>query len=163
MLLHHTADGFLRDVCARLLPGEKVSLSGRLPGIQPVPDEAVVHLSCEDGLPFGTAFGSRNMDLHTLGREVFVAELYGFTYAQACRVHEGDDALVLCAAHGVDDLFHLRFCRDSGKIFVIAKERDLVAVPITVQDILVEKDQLGNMGVNGPVAELAEFFQVEDV
>lgn len=103
------------------------------------------------------------MDLHARKRNIFITEIKRLAYTQAGGIHQGDNALIFIAGHGIDDLFHFRFCRNGGDIFIITEERDLETVPVTVQGVPEEKDQLGDVRVNGAVIQFPYIFQMADI
>ena len=163
MGLHHAADRFAAERLAGLLPREEVFVLVRLFGRRPVPVNAVLHLFRQDRLPLRAVLCLCDMDLHAGKGNITIAEAEGLAYTQASRIHKGDDALVFIEAHGVDDLFHFCFCRNSREIFVISQERQLITVSFAVQDILEEKDQLCDVGVDRSVIKVTDVFQLKDV
>jgi len=85
------------------------------------------------------------------------------TDSDAGRIKQRDLSLVLDIRNGINDGIYLCQVGDIGKDCVITQERDFIFVPVTFQDIVKEMMELGDMDVDGTVADFPYCTEIIDI
>ncbi len=95
--------------------------------------------------------------------DITTVQMAEFADTDAGRIKESYLGLMLDVRDGIDNGVHFFPCGDTREGCVIPEERHFVFVPVAFQDIMPEMMELGDMDIDGAVADPTHAAQIIDI